>query len=152
MARGRSANLAILLFLDACLSPFESSPFKVARSPGRVCRRSWDSRRRRALLEGLPSPFHDNGNPMQGGHHTHQRRQDRVRHRRVSSGSGARRMTAEGMDGLLCRGTDVLCPKRHTMARTKRWCVSLFSLWAVCAVSHAKSVQVSDTEIMIWDK
>ena len=89
---------------------------------------------------------------MQGGTHTHQRRQDLVKHRRVSSGSGARRMMAEGMDGLLCRGTDVLCPKRHTMARIKRWCVSSGSLWAACVVSQSKLVQVCETEIMLWDK
>jgi hypothetical protein len=86
---------------------------------------------------------------MQGGHHTHQRRQELVRHSRVSPGSGARWMMAEGMDGLLCRGTDVLCPRRHTMARKKRWCVSSGSLWAAGIVSQSKPVQVCETEIMI---
>jgi hypothetical protein len=89
---------------------------------------------------------------MQGGTHTHQRRQDRVRHRRVSSGSGARRMMAEGRDGLLRRGTDVSCPSRPTMARQKRWCVSSGALWVACIVSQSKPVQVCETEIMLWDK
>jgi len=86
---------------------------------------------------------------MQGGHHTHQRRQDLVRDSMVSPGSGAKRIIAEGMDGLLCRGTDVLCPSRPTMARTKRGCVSSGALWAACIVSQSKPVQVCETEIMI---
>jgi hypothetical protein len=89
---------------------------------------------------------------MQGGTHTHQRRQDFVRHRKDSSGSGARRMMAEGMDVLLCRGTDVWCLRRHPMARTKRWCGSSDPLWAACIVSQSKPVQVCETEIMICDK
>jgi hypothetical protein len=80
----------MLLFLCS----FESSPFKVGRSSDRHYRRAWGSRRRRAMMEGLPSPFHNDGTPVQGGHHTHQRRQDCGGHRRVSSGSGARRMIA----------------------------------------------------------
>jgi hypothetical protein len=59
---------------------------------------------------------------------------------------------AEGMDGLLCRGTDVLCPSRHTMAKTKRWGVSSCALWSACIVSQSKPVQVCETEIMLWDK
>jgi hypothetical protein len=89
---------------------------------------------------------------MQGGHHTHQRRQDLVRHSMVSPGSGAKRTITEGMDVLLCRGTDVLCPRRHTMARKKRGCVSSGALWAACIVSQSKPVQVFETEIMLWDK
>jgi hypothetical protein len=61
-------------------------------------------------------------------------------------------MMAEGMDVLLCRGTDVLCPSRHTMARTKLGCVSSCARWAACIVSQSNPVQVCETEIMLWDK
>ena len=60
-------------------------------------------------------------------------------------------MIAEGLDVLLCRGTDVLCPRRHTMARKKRWGVFSGSLWVACIVSQSKPVQVCETELMIWD-
>src|SRR5690349_6129379 len=55
-----------------------------------------------------------------------------------------------------CHVREETCCKVTHLAPTqlecgkKRWCGSLCSLCGACTVSHSKSVQVCETEIMLW--